>query len=70
MLQQCDEHITYQLPHDRTRVKYLIDSIKCTDPGVVAAFSHIRLDDGVNGMHNNFDAAVTFLLPMDPIQIK
>ena len=48
----------------------MIDAIKCTDPGVVAALSHIRLDDGVNGMRNNFDAAVTFLLPTDPIQIK
>ena len=48
----------------------MIDSIKCTDPGVVAALSHIRLDDVVNGMRNNFDAAVTFLLPTDPIRMK
>ena len=70
ILQQCAEHITYQLPHDQTRVKYLITDIKCTDPGVVAALSHIRLDDGVNGMRTNFDTAVTFLLSTDPIQIK
>ena len=69
-LQQRAEHVTYQLPHDRTRNKYLIDAINFTDPGVVAALSHIRLDDGVNGMCNNFDAAFTFLLPTDPIQIK
>ena len=48
----------------------MIDAIKCTDPGVVAALSYIRLDDRVNIMRNNFDAAVTFLLPTDPIQIK
>ena len=24
-LQKCAEHVIYQLPHDRTRVKYLID---------------------------------------------
>ena len=69
-LHKCAEHDTYQLPHDHTSVKYLIDSIKCTETGVVAELSHIRLDDGVNGMRNNFDAAVTFLLPTDPIQIK
>ena len=69
-LQQCAEHVTYQLPHDRTRVKYLMDAIKCTDPGVVAALSSIRLDDGEAGMRNNFDLAVTFLLPTDPIAKK
>ena len=70
-LQQCAEHVTYQLPYDRTRVKYFIDAIKCTDPSVVvAALSHIRIDNGVNGMRNNVDAAITFLLPTDPIQIK
>ena len=69
-LQQCAEHVTYQLPRDCNRVKYLIDSIKCTNTGVVAALSDIRLDGGVNGMRNNFDAAGTFLLPTDHIQIK
>ena len=67
---KCAEHVTYQLPHDRTRFKYLIDAIKCNYPGVVAELSHIRRDDGVNGMRNNFGAAVTFLLPMDTIQMK
>ena len=69
-LQQCAEHVTYQLPHDHTRFKYLIGAIKCNNLGVVAALSHIRLDDGVNDMRNNFDAAVTFLLPTYHIQIK
>ena len=27
-LQKCAEHVTYQLTHDRTRVKYLIVAIK------------------------------------------
>jgi hypothetical protein len=66
-LQSCAEHLDYQLPNDRTRVTYLMDAIKCTDPGVIAAMSHIRLDDGANGMRNNFEMAVTFLLPTDPI---
>ena len=48
----------------------MIDAIKCNDPGVVAALSHIRIDDVLDGMLNNFDAAVTFLLPTDPIQMK
>ena len=48
----------------------MITDTKCTDPGVVAELSHIRLDDGVNGMRTNFDTAVTFLLSTDPIQIK
>ena len=69
-LQQCAEHVTYQLPHDRTRVKYLIYAIKCTDPGVVAALSHIRLDDGVDGVGKKIDAGVIFLLTTDPIQMK
>ena len=48
----------------------MIDAIKCNDPGVVATLSQIRLDDRVNGMRNHFYAAVAFLLPTDPIQIK
>ena len=48
----------------------MIDAIKYTYPGVVAELSHIRLDDRVNGIRKKIDAAVTFLLSTDPIQIK
>ena len=70
-LQRCAQHIAYQLPNEHTRVRYLLDNIQCGDADVKAALSSIRLDTaGPNAMRNNFEAAVAFLLPVDPVARK
>ena len=70
-LQRCAEHVVYQLPNEHTRVRYLLDGIQCGDPDVKAALSSIRLDTtGPNAMRNNFELAVAFLLPVDPVAKK
>ena len=70
-LQRCADHVAVELPNARTRVGYLLDNIDTNDKDVTAALSSIRLDDTVDptsgdptGMRNDFEAAVTFLLPM------
>ena len=69
-MQQCAEHIAYQLPNEHTRVGYLLEGIQCSDPGLQAAMASVRMDDGPNGMRNDFEKAVAHLLPYDPIARK
>ena len=76
-LQRCADHVSVELPNERTRVGYLLDNIDTNDRDVSAAMSSIRLDDTVDptsgdptGMRNDFEAAVAFLLPHDPVKKK
>ena len=66
-MQQCAEHVEYQLPNSHTRVSYLLDGIQCSDAGLQAAMASMRTDDGPQGMRNNFESAAAHLLPYDPI---
>lgn len=70
MLQQCAEHISYQLPNERTRVTYLLDNIQCSDATLQAAIAAVRQDKGADGMMQDFEAAVAYLLPSDPVAKK
>ncbi len=69
-MQQCSDHVAFQLPNENTRVRYLTDAIQCQDAALQAALAGIRVDDGPEGMRNNFESAVTFLLPADPVAKK
>ena len=40
-MQQCAEHIAYQLPNELTRVGYLLEGIQCSDPGLQAAMASV-----------------------------
>ena len=70
LMQQCAEHIAYQLPNKLTRVGYLLEGIQCSDPGLQAAMAIMRTDDGVNGMRSDFEKAAAHLLPYDPVARK
>jgi hypothetical protein len=70
-MRQCVEHITFQLPNERTRVTYLLDAIQCNDPGLQAAMANVRTDtDPVDGKMNDFEATASYLLPYDPVSKK
>ena len=69
-MQQCAEHIAYQLPNEHTRVGCLLEGIQCSDPGLQAAMASVRMDDGANGMRSDFEKAAAHLLPYDPITRK
>ena len=66
-MQQCAEHVEYQLPNEHTRVGYLLEGIQCSDAGLQAAMASVRTDDGPMGMRNTFETAVVHLLPYDPV---
>jgi hypothetical protein len=61
------EHVTYQLPNEHSRVGYLLDSLQTGDAGLNAAMASVKTDSGDNGKRNDFEAAVTHLLPYDPV---
>ena len=66
----CAEHVQYQLPNEHSRVGFLIDAIQCADAGLQAAMASVKTDNGPNGLQNNFEKAVSHLLPYDPVAKK
>ncbi len=44
-MQECADHVPVDVPNERARVTYLMDSIKTTDPTVLAALAAIRQDE-------------------------
>ncbi len=67
-MQQCAEHIQYQLPNEHSRVGFLLEAIQCLDPGLQAAMASVKTDP--DGMRNDFEAAASHLLPYDPVAKK
>ena len=67
-LLEASDHVFHQLPNDRTRVGYLIDSITTTDVNVVAALASICMDD--IGRREDFEKALIFLAQICPITTK
>jgi hypothetical protein len=61
------EHVVYQLPNEHSQVGYLLDSFMTGDAGLNATMASIKTDTNKNGKRNNFEAAVTHLLPYDPV---
>ena len=66
----CAEHVQYQLPYERSRVGFLIDAIQCADAGLQAAMAGVKTDNGPHGLRNNFERAISHLLPYDPVAKK
>ena len=69
-MQQCEEHVEYQLPDEHTCASYLLKGIVCPDLGLQAAMASICTDDGPTGMRNDFKAAVAHILPYNPVAKK
>lgn len=69
-IELCSQHVTVALPTPHSMVGYMIDNIQCSDPNVKAALAAIKLDNGANGMRNDFERAAAFLLPTDPNKQK
>ena len=66
----CAEHIQYQLPNEHSCVGILIDAIQCADAVLQATMASAKTDNGLNGLQNNFERAVSHLLPYDPVAKK
>ena len=65
-MQQCANHVEYQLLNKHTRVGYLLEGIVYLDAGLQAAMASIWTDDGADGMWNIFEAAAVHILPYSP----
>ena len=66
----CAEHIQYQLPNEYSQVGFLLDAIQCADAGLQATMASVKTDNGPNGLRNNFERAISHLLPYDTVAKK
>ena len=74
-MQACAEHVAFQLPNEHSRVGYLLDGIENNDPPLQAALANVEEDvgDGTEanpGKRNDFELAVAYILPKDPVARK
>ena len=69
-MQQCSEHVAYQLPNERTRVGYVLDNIQTSDAELQAVLAQVKHDATPGGMREDFEKAATALLPADPVARK
>ena len=67
-LTECAEHIPVEIPNDRARVTYLLDSFKTIDPSVLTAMAAVCQDDADKRI--NFKNAFIFLAPFCPVVAK
>ena len=50
-MQQCADHVAFQLPNDLTRVNCLLDAIQCLDAALLASMALVRSDKGPGGKY-------------------
>ena len=65
-LQYCDTHINTSVPYQAQQVKYLIDSISCSDKKLKVEIEMVHAN--INNMHHNFEAATSTLIVVNPLQ--
>lgn len=64
---QCADHVAFQIPNERTRVKHMIDNIQCSDPELLSLLALVKNDDA---LMSDFEAASTMILPACPVARK
>jgi hypothetical protein len=64
---QCADHIEFQIPNERTRVKHMIDNIQCSDPELLSLLALVKNDDT---LMSDFEAASSMILPACPVARK
>ncbi len=67
-LTECAKHIPVDVPNDRARVTYLMDSLKTIDPSVLAAIAAVRQDEANKRV--NFKNTFASLVPVCPVTAK
>ena len=66
-VQQCSEHVPYQLPNGRTRVGYELQNIQSNDAELQTMLAQVKHDDGPGGRREDFEKAAAALIPADPV---
>jgi hypothetical protein len=67
-LQECADNVPVDVLNDQARVTYLMDSIKTTDPTVLAALAAICQDELDKRV--NFENLFAYLVPVCPVAAK
>ena len=62
------EYVAVECPNKRSRVTYLLISIECKDPNLLAAVAAIKRDKAEK--YVNFEDAVAFITPCCPVTVK
>ena len=65
---ECAEHIPVDVPNDRARVTYLMDSIETVDPQILAAIAAVRQDEADKRV--NFEHTFAYIVPVCPVTSK
>ena len=65
---EAADHVSHQIPSERTRVSYFMNSINSKDAEVLAGLAAIRQDEA--GMRGNFESAAIFLSRTCPVAKK
>ena len=64
MLEEAAIHVNFEFLITHSRVGYLLNNNICQDADLCTTLASIRVN--VNNMYDNFDTAVSFLLPVCP----
>jgi len=60
----------YQVADERTRVRWLLESIECKDVNVLTRIAGVDSDDSTGGKKSDFESAVAYLTPACPVASK
>ena len=66
-MQACTVHVQYQLLNDNTRVGYFLDVLDSQHLPLLSAAGNIEEDNGIAGKRKDFELAVAYILPKDPV---
>ena len=69
-MKSASEHVSYQLPNQSTKVRYLLDTIKYTDSLLMARIANIHCGQDPKGKLHDFEKAVAFLFPVYPVALR
>ena len=66
-MQMCTEHVRYQLPSKHTKVGYVLEVIEMSDATLLEAMENTEEETTTTWKRNNFESAVTYIIPKDPV---
>lgn len=64
------EYVLYQLPHESTKVRYLLATIKCTDTDLRARIANINCSNNQNGKQHDLELTGAFILLACPVALR
>ena len=66
-MEQCADHVDFQLSNETTRINYLLDAIECSDAPLQAKMTHYKNDQA----HIiSFDSTAAPIISYDPLAKK